>query len=230
MAFGARDASSAQAEALEQCKARSQRSCRLYAVGTDVVWSIKSLPLPLPFDVHGEPLGEAFDPGALPPNIIGPMEGRLLQQYMKQPDHRALAFGGTTQGTVHPYSRINVLLRPTAVRLAIEGCVDAFLLPCLVVSVDGFWTIRVPKSRPIVGLFMLSNEAAMSDEDKQRIGPIYQQNDWRAMARGKTSGWHPVAGAPSESAAIEQALERCAEHDSECHIYAISNFRVTDEK
>jgi hypothetical protein len=69
----------------------------------------------------------------------------------------------------------------------------------------------------------------MSDEDKQRIGPIYQQNDWRAMARGKSGGWYPVAAAASESAAVEQALEHCAEHDSECHIYAISNFRVADE-
>ena len=63
-----------------------------------------------------------------------------------------------------------------------------------------------------------------------RIGPIYEQSDWRAMARGKTGGWHPVAGAPSESAAVEQALEICTEHDSECRIYAISNFRVADEK
>jgi hypothetical protein len=76
---------------------------------------------------------------------------------------------------------------------------------------------------------MLTNEAAISGEDKQRIGAVYRQNDWRAMARGKAGGWYPVAGAPSESAAIEQALERCAEHDSECHIHAISNFRVADE-
>jgi hypothetical protein len=112
--------------------------------------------------------------------------------------------------------------------LAIEGCADAFHTPCLVASVDGLWTIRVPKSRPILGLFMLSNEPTMSDKDKQRIGPIYQRGDWRAMARSKTGGWYPVAGASSESAAVEQALEACAKHDSECHIYAISNFRVAD--
>ena len=43
--------------------------CRLYAVGADVVWSVKSLPLPLPFDIHDEPLEEAFDAAALPLNI-----------------------------------------------------------------------------------------------------------------------------------------------------------------
>ena len=197
--------------------------CRLYAVGADVVWSITSLPLPLPFDIHDEPLEEAFDAAALLPNMTG------QTGYMNRANHRALALQGTPQGMGGFYAAFGTALRPTAVRLAIEGCVDIYLSPCLLVSVDGLWTIRVPKSRRIVGLFMLTNEAAISGEDKQRIGAVYQQNDWRAMARGKAGGWYPVAGAPSESAAIEQALERCAEHDSECHIHAISNFRVADE-
>ena len=226
VASGAHDPSSAKAEALERCKLRSSSSrfCRLYAVGADVVWSVKSLPLPLPFDIHDEPLEEAFDAAALLPDMTGQIG------YMNRADHRALALQGTPQGMGGFYATFGTALRPTAVRLAIEGCVDIYQSPCLLVSVDGLWTIRVPKSRRIVGLFMLTNEAAISGEDKQRIGAIYRQNDWRAMARGKAGGWYPVAGAPSESAAIEQALERCAEHDIECHIYAISNFRVADEK
>jgi two-component system OmpR family response regulator len=226
VASGAHDPSSAKAEALERCKLRSSsnRFCRLYAVGADVVWSIKSLPLPLPFDIHDEPLEEAFDAAALPLNMAGQIG------YMNRADHRALALQGTPQGMGGFYAAFGTVLRPTAVRLAIEGCVDTYLSPCLLVSVDGLWTIRVPKSRRIAGVFMLTNEAAISGEDKQRIGAIYRQSDWRAMARGKTGGWYPVAGAPSESAAIEQALERCAEHDSGCHVYAISNFRVADEK
>jgi DNA-binding winged helix-turn-helix (wHTH) protein len=227
VAIGAHDLSIAKEEALERCKSRSSSNanqyCRLYAVGNDVVWSIKSLPLPLPFDVHDEPLEQAFDAAALPLN--------LTQQigYMNRPNHRALALEGRPQGLGGFFSVFGIAFRPPAVRMAIEGCVDLYLSPCLLVSVDGFWTIRVPKSRRIVGIFMLTNEAAMSDEEKQRIGPIYQQDDWRAMARGKAGGWYPVAGASTESAAVEQALERCAD-DSECHIYAISNFRVAEEK
>ena len=87
----------------------------------------------------------------------------------------------------------------------------------------------MPKSRRIVGVFMLTTKRRYPDEDKQRIGPIYQQNDWRAMARGKMAAGIRSRARPG-SAAVEQALERCAEHDSECHIYAISNFRVADEK
>lgn len=228
VAIGARDLSSAKEEALERCKARyfsnANQYCRLYAVGNDVVWSIKSLPLPSPFDIHDEPLDEPFEASALPLN--------MTQQigYMNRPNHRALALEGTPQGIGSFFSVFSTAFRPPAVRMAIEGCVDLYQSPCLLVSVDGFWTIRVPKSRRIVGLFMLTNDAAISDEDKQRVGPIYQQHDWRAMARGNAGGWYPVAGAPTESAAVEQALERCAEHDSECQIYAISNFRVAEEK
>ena len=224
--IGARDASSAQAAALEDCKARTRRPCRLYAVGADVVWSMKSLPLPLPFDVHAEPLEEPFDPALLPLIAPGLIEG--LQAYMKLQDHRALAFAGVAEGIGRFYHFSGTARRPTAARLAIERCVDLNKLPCLLASVDGFWTIRVPKSRPILGLFMVSNEPTMLDEDRRRIGPIYQQGDWRAMARSKAGGWYPVAGASSESAAVEQALEACAKHDSECHLYAISNFRVAD--
>jgi len=39
---------------------------------------------------------------------------------------------------------------------------------------------------------------------------VHQQKDWRALARGKSGGWYPVAGSPSESAAAEQALRLCA--------------------
>jgi DNA-binding response OmpR family regulator len=228
VAIGAHDLSSAKEEALERCKSRSSSNanqyCRLYAVGNDVVWSIKSLPLPLPFDVHDEPLEQAFDAAALPLNMTG------QTGYMSRPNHRALALEGTPQGIGGFFSVFGIAFRPPAARMAIEGCVDHYQSPCLLVSVDGFWTIRVPQSRRIVGMFMLTNEAAMSDEDKRRVGPIYQQDDWRAMARGKAGGWYPVAGASTESAAVEQALERCAEHDNECHIYAISNFRVAEEK
>jgi two-component system, OmpR family, response regulator len=227
VAVGARDAPSAEAQALERCKALSRLYCRLYAIGTDVVWSVKSLPLPLPFDVHDEPLKETFDPAILPLNAPGLMEG--LKNYVKSENHRALAFAGITQGIGRFYFFFGAASRLTAARLVVERCVDISQLPCLLASVDGFWTIQVPKSRRIMGLFMLTNEAAMSDEDKQRTGRIYQQRDWRAIARGRAGGWYPVAGAPSETVAVEQALEACARHDSECHIYAISNFRVVDK-
>jgi len=230
-AMAARDASTASAEALERCKMRSRPNayCRLYAVGTDVVWSTKSLALPLPFDIHAEPLEDAFNVAELPLNIPGEADV-ITKNYVNTRDHRVLALRVTPQVIGRYLAFTNAMVRSSAVRLATERCADFYQSPCLIVSVDGFWTVRVPKSRRILGLFLLTTEAEMSDEDRQRIGPTYQQKDWRALARGKSGGWYAVAGAPSESAAVEQALQRCAEHDGECHLHAISNFLVADDK
>lgn len=230
-AMGARDASAASAEALDRCKAASKPTayCRLYAVGNDVVWSAKSLALPLPFDIHAEPLEDAFNVAELPLNIPGQADV-ITKAYGNKNDHRVLALLVTPQVIGRYLTITGAQLLSSAVRRATEQCADVFYSPCLIVSVDGFWTVRVPKSRRILGLFLLTSEAEMSDEDRQRIGPTYQQKDWRALARGKSGGWYAVGGAPSESAAVEQALHRCAERDSECHLHAISNFLVADDK
>ena len=39
----------------------------------------------------------------------------------------------------------------------------------------------------------------MAEDDRQRIGAVYGQDDWRAIARGKTGRLYPVAGAPSKA-------------------------------
>ena len=116
--------------------------------------------------MHAEPLNETFDPATLPLNAPGLMTS--LEDYTNRENHRALAFEGVTQGIGRFYYFYGAVGRPTAARLAIERCVDIFQSPCLLASVDGLWTIRVPKSRQIVGLFMLSNEAEISDEDKRQ--------------------------------------------------------------
>ena len=69
----------------------------------------------------------------------------------------------------------------------------------------------------------------MSEEDKQRVGQIYQQMEWRALARSKAGGWYPVANAATETEAIETALRLCAQHADECRLYAVGNFRVAEE-
>jgi hypothetical protein len=95
--------------------------------------------------------------------------------------------------------------------------------------VDGQLTVQIPKTRKVTGVFMLSTETQMSAVDKRRVAVTYWQKDWRALARGGRGGWYPVSGAMSEAAAIEGAMAACAQHESGCHIYAISNFRVADE-
>ena len=116
-----------------------------------------------------------------------------------------------------------------AARMTVERCSDFEQVPCLLVSVDGFLTVQIPKSRRIVDLFMLANEIGMSEEDKRRVGLAYGQKEWRALARGKRGGWYPVANASSEFDAIERALGSCAQQENECRLHAVSNFRVADE-
>jgi len=146
-AMGARDASAASAEALDRCKAASKPTayCRLYAVGNDVVWSAKSLALPLPFDIHAEPLEDAFNVAELPLNIPGQADV-ITKAYGNKNDHRVLALLVTPQVIGRYLTITGAQLLSSAVRRATEQCADVFYSPCLIVSVDGFWTVRVPKS------------------------------------------------------------------------------------
>ena len=142
---------------------------------------------------------------------------------MLQPDHKALAIQGH-----RIFGQSSAANRAEAVRMDLDRCADFYQIPCLLVSVDGRLTVRIPKSRGIRDTFMLTTATEMSAQDKERIGQIYRQKDWRALAHGKSGGWYPVANASSESAALEEALASCARQETDCTIYAIGNFPVAD--
>ena len=112
-------------------------------------------------------------------------------------------------------------------RLALERCGYGYHRPCLILSVDGFLTIRIPTSRKVAGIFLPSTETEMTEGDKARIGRIYEGPEWRALARGKNPTWHAIAGAPTEAAVVEAALQSCTQADENCQIHAIGNFRVS---
>ena len=101
--------------------------------------------------------------------------------------------------------------------------------PCLILAVDGFLTVQIPKTRRVTRTFLPSTDPEIADADRERIASIYQGREWRALARGESGSWHPVAGAPSEEAAIESALKACAQADTGCRLYAIGNFGVAEE-
>jgi hypothetical protein len=113
-----------------------------------------------------------------------------------------------------------------AVRLAVERCSDFARAACLLVSVDGFLTVRIPHSRPTARPYMLAGETEMSDADKQRIGQVYAGKDWRALVKGGASHWYAVKDAESEAAAIDAALAACRQVEPDCKLRAIGNFRV----
>jgi DNA-binding winged helix-turn-helix (wHTH) protein len=224
LASGTQDIESAKKEALDRCavRSRSTKVCRIYATDMDVVWSRTSLFLPLPADLRSSPLEDPLVPDELP--LIAASTRQLLADgYLNAPDHKALAFHGRSM-----FWHTRAPDQAEAVRLAVERCGERYQVPCLLLSVDGKLTVRLPKSRSVVDKFMLTTATEMSPQDKERIGLIYQQKDWRALARGKSGNWYPVANASSESAAVDAALKSCAQQDAECVIHAIGNFRVAD--
>jgi DNA-binding winged helix-turn-helix (wHTH) protein len=222
MAVGAADIESAKQEALQRCSIASsgKASCRLYAIGTDVIWANAFMPTPA--DIRQSSLGVPFLVDDAP--LLNSGQRKAIEQdFSKATDHKALALGDDKRLSVS-----NRGSRDEAVRLAVERCSHLYQVPCLLVSVDGFWTVQTPKSHRVKQIFTLAGESEMSEQDKQRIGAIYQGPEWRALARGRNRSWYAVAGADSEAAAVEGAFKLCAEHEGDCRLYAIGNFLVDE--
>jgi hypothetical protein len=113
-----------------------------------------------------------------------------------------------------------------AIRLAVERCVDFAKLPCLLVSVDGLPTVRIPRSHGIVRPYTLAGETEMSESEKESIAKIYSGKDWRALAKGASGRWYAVSAVESEIAAAERVLQDCRASEAECELRALGNFRI----
>jgi class 3 adenylate cyclase len=225
VASGLPDAVSAERDAIDRCKRRDANGdCRIYAVGDKVVWP-KS-PVPLAADFHPEPLDIplpadlAIVQGA--PKTAGPAG---LDAFLKAKNHKALAVSdtGSSSGFSANSDRPD---QAEAIRLAVERCSDFAKSPCLLISVDGFLTVRIPRSHGIVRPYTLAGETEMSEADKARIGQIYTGKDWRALAKGRSGRWYAVNAAESEMAAADRVLQDCRQAETECQLRAIGNFRI----
>jgi DNA-binding winged helix-turn-helix (wHTH) protein len=228
MASSASNLDAAKEEALQRCATRAKLSrtpgpCALFAVGSEIVWPEEKLRLPWPADIHAVPLGIPFVAADLP-TIPNSRRLFLDKRYPAAASHKALAIGQERFWIEGARTS-----EAEAVRLAVERCAEFVQAPCLLVAVDGFFTVQFPKLRRVTQLFMLASETAIPEAERQRIATIYQQSDWRALARGGGGTWHAAAGATSEAVAIEQAMKLCSARDQGCRIYAIGNFRVADE-
>jgi class 3 adenylate cyclase len=214
------DIDSAKQQALELCRQRDKDGgCRIYAVGNTVVWPRSRLPMPMPADVHAEPLETPFTAD----NLANGQSQVLpyVDQYIRLPDHRAVA--QALGGSWFVAARTS---RAEAVRLALERCGDLVGTACLLYSVDGFLTLRIPRAYRVTTAFTLAGETTMSADDKQRLAPIYGQKDWRALARGKPGRWYAVGGIDTEEHAADKAMDACRQIEPECVLHAIGNFRV----
>jgi class 3 adenylate cyclase len=216
---GLSDAVGAERDALDRCRKQDPKGdCRIYAVGDEVVWPQTLLPLPA--DLHSVPLDIPLAPADI--SIVKGMPSAAgLDAFLKKSDHKALAVGEGGFSTMDNRSDV-----AEAIRLAVERCSDFAKSPCLLASVDGFLTVRVPHSYGIVRPYTLAGDTEMSNADKERIGSIYGGKDWRALAKGGSGRWYGVAAADSETAAVDQALASCRQAETACEPRAIGNFRI----
>jgi class 3 adenylate cyclase len=223
IASGAVDVASAEREAIDRCKQRDQRGdCRIYARGSQVV--LPQLPLPLAADLHVVPLDIPLAPADVS-GIKGMPTPAGLDAFIKAKDHKALAVSG-----VGFSSQMDRPELAEAIRLSVERCSDYSHAACLLVSVDGFLTVRIPQSHRAVRPYTLASDPDMSETDKQRIGAIYAGKDWRALVRGGSKRWYAVGEAESEASAVDRALKTCRAAESECALHAVGNFRVDDKQ
>jgi adenylate cyclase len=214
------DSVSAERDALDRCRKSDPRGgdCRIYAVGDKVVWP--PTPLPLAADLHSVPSDIAFQ--AADGSIVKGLSTAGIDSFLSKSNHKALAI--TEAGG--PSTMDNRSDAAEAIRLAVERCSDFAKSPCLLVSVDGFLTVRIPHSFGTVRPYTLAGETEMSDADKERVGKIYAGKDWRALAKGGSGRWYAVSAADSEMAAADQALATCRSAETQCQLRAIGNFRI----
>jgi DNA-binding winged helix-turn-helix (wHTH) protein len=223
IADGEVDEDSAKREALRLCGTTAKRPCRIYAVGNNVVWPDDVMPMPAAGDLRVEPLDIPLTADAL--TFAPPEDARSLAgKFLPAANHKALA----TIGGGAAWFVFRQRSRGEAVRRVSEQCATVFTRPCLLISVDGFLTLQIPKTRRISGIFLPSTEPSLAGPERDRIAAVYQGKEWRAIARGGNGSLHAIAGAASEDEAIAAALKACAEADRDCRLYAIGNFRIAD--
>jgi class 3 adenylate cyclase len=219
---GFADSVGAERDALERCRRRDPKGdCRIYAVGDQVVWPPQ--PAPLAADFHPAPLDVPLDPADYA-IIKGMPSAAGLEAFLRGRDHKALAVSAVSDARFS--SMVDRADRAEAIRLAVERCSDAAKSPCLLISVDGLLTVRIPRSHGIVRPYTVSGETEMSKIDKERIAKIYSGEDWRALAQGASGRWYAVSAVETENAAAERALQECRHAESDCVLRTIGNFRI----
>ena len=221
VAFGASDIESAKTEALDRCRQRDETGyCRIYATGNKVVWP-RAL-FPRPFDVRTDPLEAALtrEDGAL---FRWAIRGNRFESYLTDKNHKALAV--SRRGSWVISGRSN---QAEAARLAVERCSDLYQMPCLLLSVDGFPTVELPRAYRITQPFTLTGEKEMTEPDKERIAQVYTGKYWRAVAQGISRQWYAVGEIGSETEVVEQVIKACHVKEPICALHAIGNFRVDE--
>jgi len=226
VSYAAPDMETAKKNAIEHCRSgkttdsSTTADCRIYAAGMEVVWPKHAWANSTAGSLQVTTLDIPMRANTLPATVV---KLSAAEDYLNKQGHKALAVSRSQYWYAY-----NKSSQTEAARVAWEKCSYGAQYSCLLISVDGLLMAQVPVTHRIVDVFLLANEQTMSAETKQRIGKIYQGSEWRALARGQSGAWYPVAHLPSEAAAVQAALAACGKSEQGCRIHAIGDFRVAD--
>jgi hypothetical protein len=244
---GATDQRSAEAQALEACRADPDRRrfdapCFLYAVGNQVVLPqrrrepVTALPSTLREDLLAR-----F--GATVPTIQQPIRERLAREYDDGREHKAQAVSLAPPGTWRATGRGRA---DEAAKAALESCQVVYRAPCLLLAVNGRLEPAPADARSAARDMARARYAGPFDSTQIPGAPpsIRRQAEGYASALPpKAAGYTPAggrlfisAGAPDQRTAEEQALQTCRADpdirriDAPCYLYAVGDEVVLPER
>jgi adenylate cyclase len=199
-----------------------QQRCFIYAVGSEVVWTLRPPPMPpQPWLPSFPGQRERLDTHDMP---FGADAARALSEYLSSPAHKAIVYGRGAR----IYLSASRSSGEVAVRAALQRCGFYSEYACLAVAVDDESITRTPKVMRAVDILIPGTLANVSVEDRERINTFYLvQADWRALAVGRNGRIGMATRQDSEQSALDLAMRECVQAAGlECAVAAVGGFVV----
>jgi hypothetical protein len=229
---GQADQQTADAAALSACQKRSafrvsqgQQSfttCDLYASGNIVVTSRAHPPMPpRPWLVRDPSIERPFVAADFP--LVKRIDD-VLTKYPSYNKSKGMALA--------PNGRVQIYNSDTSpeqvARRILERCGFDNNVACMLIAVDDMFVVPIPKSAKAIGFFVPTTLTGVAPELRDDMARQLKNSasGWNAVAVGANGRFGLGLGAPSEQAAIDQAMTACNQQDHDCSIAAIGPFLV----
>ncbi len=219
----------AKGAALEQCQKYADamqppRRCEIYAVGNNVVYPHGRPPLPpLPW-IRRDPLIEKPFAAKDVPLMRDPGKARLESAYLPARKAKSVAIGPGGQF----FFNIGVDTAEESMRRNLETCGAFTGVACMIVALDDAFVVPVPTTLKPIGFFHADRNASIVADAREDVARKLAEGSsgWSAVAVGAAGRPGLALKAANEQNAVNEALDNCVKHDSDCHVIAIGPFSV----